>query len=103
MPPPIIAINTMPKNSVRVYFPGLFVLVALISFSCTPPEPTMLRVATFNIEDIRVQDLKNPDQPRMKAAAALLQELRADILLINEITYDQPGTPGFEEGDEEGR
>ena len=89
-------------NPVRGCFPGLLILVTLISFSCTPPEPATLRIATYNIEDIRTQDLKNPDQPRMKAAAALLQELRADILLINEITYDQPGTPGFEEGDEEG-
>ena len=80
----------------------LFILAALLSFSCTPPEPTTLRIAIYNIEDIRTHDLKNPNQPRMKAAAALLQELRADILLINEITYDQPGTPGFEEGDMEG-
>ncbi|MEM8487515.1 MAG: endonuclease/exonuclease/phosphatase family protein [Bacteroidota bacterium] len=80
----------------------LFIVVGLLSFSCTPSAPTTLRVATYNIEDTRVQDLKNPDQPRLKAAASVLQELQADILLINEITYDQPGTPGFEEGDEVG-
>ena len=97
-----IPINTMNVNLARGYFPGLFVLAALLSFSCTPPAPTTLRIATYNIEDIRVQDLKNPDQSRLKAAAAVLQELQADILLINEITYDQPGTPGFEAGDEEG-
>ena len=89
-------------NLVRSCFPGLFMLAASISLSCAPPAPTTLRIATYNIEDIRTQDLKNPNQPRLKAAAALLQELQADILLINEITYDQPGTPGFEEGDEEG-
>ena len=88
---------------VRSSFVGLFILGASLPLSCTPPAPTTLRVATYNIEDIRTQDLKNPDQPRLKAAAALLQELRPDILLINEITYDQPGTPGFEEGDTEGR
>ena len=92
----------MNVNLVRSSSPSLFLLVALLSFSCTPPAPTTLRIATYNIEDTRTQDLKNPDQPRLKAAAALLQELRADILLINEITYDQPGTPGFEEGDQEG-
>ncbi|MBX2822757.1 MAG: endonuclease/exonuclease/phosphatase family protein, partial [Rhodothermaceae bacterium] len=92
----------MNVNLVRGCFSALFILVASLSFSCTPPTPTTLRIATYNIEDIRTQDLKNPNQPRMKAAAALLQELQADILLINEITYDQPGTPGFEEGDKEG-
>ena len=89
-------------NLVRGFFSRLFVLVAILSFSCTPPAPSTLRIATYNIEDIRTQDLKNLNQPRMKAAAALLQELRADILLINEITYDQQGTPGFVEGDKEG-
>lgn len=100
--PALIANNTMNVNLVRSCFPGLFILAASFSFSCTPPAPTTLRIATYNIEDTRTQDLKNPNQPRLKAAAALLQELRADILLINEITYDQPGTPGFEEGDKEG-
>ncbi|MFQ5572394.1 MAG: endonuclease/exonuclease/phosphatase family protein, partial [Rhodothermales bacterium] len=31
-----------------------------------------------------------------KKAAAVIQRLRPDILLINEITYDQPGVPGYE-------
>ena len=87
---------------VRCFFPSLLILATAFSFSCTPPAPTTLRIATYNIEDIRSHDLKNPNHPRLKAAAALLQELQADILLINEITFDQPGTPGFEEGDEEG-
>ena len=86
----------------RGCFFTLCILAASLSFSCAQPAPTTLRIATYNIEDTRTQDLKNPDHPRLKAAAALLQELRADILLVNEITYDQPGTPGFEEGDIEG-
>ena len=52
------------------------------------------RLATYNIEDVRTADLKNPAHPRLTAAAALIQHLRPDVLLINEMTYDQPGDPG---------
>jgi endonuclease/exonuclease/phosphatase family metal-dependent hydrolase len=58
-----------------------------------------IRVATFNIEDIRTEDLKNPSHPRLRRIAATIQKIRPDIILINEIAYDQPGAPGFAEGD----
>ncbi len=61
-----------------------------------------LRLATYNIEDIRTVDVLNPDHPRLKRAAATLQRLRPDILLINEMTYDQPGVPGYVESVGEG-
>ena len=87
------------------YFP-LNLLLPVLLISCAQPEPPpptpAYRVMTYNIEDIRTDDLKNPNQPRLKAAARRIQELRPDILLINEITYDQPGTPRWEDGDQEG-
>jgi hypothetical protein len=49
---------------------------------------------TYNIEDVRTADLQNPDNPRLQKAAAVIQHLRPDILLINEMTYDYPGVPG---------
>jgi len=52
--------------------------------------PDTLRIATYNIEDVRTGDLQNPDNPRLKKAAAVIQRLRPDILLVNEITYDGP-------------
>jgi endonuclease/exonuclease/phosphatase family metal-dependent hydrolase len=58
-----------------------------------------IRVVTFNIEDIRTEDLKDPSQPRLRHIAATIQKIRPDIILINEIAYDQPGAPGFAEGD----
>ncbi len=55
-----------------------------------------LRIMTYNIEDIRSVDLRNPDHPRIRQAAAVIQHLRPDILLINEITYDFVDGPWME-------
>ena len=62
-----------------------------------------LRIMTYNIEDLRTADLRDPDHPRLRNAAARIQHLRPDILLINEMTYDQPGAPGVPEGAEAGQ
>ncbi|MBT8399083.1 MAG: endonuclease/exonuclease/phosphatase family protein [Rhodothermia bacterium] len=57
--------------------------------------PVRLRVATYNIEDLRTTDLLRDGHPRLRAAAATIQILRPDILLINEMAYDQEGVPGY--------
>lgn len=90
-----------------------FLLVAVMTGSgllgCAPAESQeedggeALRVMTYNIEDVRTQDLRRDDHPRLQRAAARIQALAPDVLLVNEITYDQPGAPGYEEGDPEGR
>lgn len=56
-------------------------------------------MATYNIEDLRTTDLQNANHPRAAAAARTLQALRPDILLVNEITYDVEGVPGYREED----
>jgi len=66
-------------------------------------EELVLRVATFNIEDLRTSELQDPTRPRPRMAAAMVQQLRPDILLINEIAYDQPGAPGWVEGQDPGQ
>ena len=66
-------------------------------------EDLVLRVVTFNIEDLRTSELQDPSAPRPRMAAAILQEIRPDVLLINEIAYDQPGAPGWVEGREPGQ
>jgi len=73
---------------------------------CTTEESAgeeALRLMTYNIEDVRTADLKRTDHPRLTRAAARIQALSPDVLLVNEITYDQPGAPGYEHGDPEGR
>lgn len=53
---------------------------------------------TYNIDDIRTADVLRADHPRLQRAAARIQAHSPDIVLINELAYDQPGAPGYEEG-----
>ncbi|MFG0258840.1 MAG: endonuclease/exonuclease/phosphatase family protein [Phycisphaerales bacterium JB041] len=53
-----------------------------------------LRVATFNLEDVRTDALMRDDDPRLCALAEVIQRMRPNILLLNEIAYDLPGAPG---------
>ncbi|MGI9175600.1 MAG: endonuclease/exonuclease/phosphatase family protein [Rhodothermales bacterium] len=62
-----------------------------------------IRVATYNIEDVRTADVLDPDHPRLKAAAALIQRTRPDILFVGEMTYDLPGAPDVQVGEAEGQ
>ena len=66
-------------------------------------EELVLRVATFNIEDLRTTELQDPTARRPGMAAAIVQQIRPDILLVNEIAYDQQGSPGWVEGQDPGR
>ena len=91
----------------RVLFALWILLVA--GTGCTSEAPTSqstvadtVRVMAYNIEDIRTQDVRRADHPRLQRAAARIQHLQPDILLINEMTYDQPGAPGYREGDPHG-
>lgn len=65
--------------------------------------PVVIRVATFNIEDVRTDDLKNPAHPRLRRLAEIIQRLRPNVLLLNEIAYDQAGVPGHTAGEPEGQ
>lgn len=58
--------------------------------------PVKLRVATFNLHDVRTTDLLTPDQPRLKRLAAVIQQVRPTIIFLNEIAYDMPGAPGYD-------
>jgi len=62
-----------------------------------------LRVATFNIEDLRTEEVSDPESQRARDAAAVIQQIRPDVVLISELTYDQPGGPAWEEGAAEGQ
>lgn len=52
-----------------------------------------LRVATFNIEDVRTEQLAANDDERLKRIAAIIQRVRPNILLLNEIETAQTDGP----------
>jgi len=78
-------------------------LPALGQDNASAPQSIALRVATFNIEDLRTAELKGEPSDRVRAAAEIIQRIRPNVILINEIAYDMPGGPGYEEGDPPGR
>lgn len=56
------------------------------------PAPVVLRVATFNLEDVRSSDLADGTNPRLRKLAEVIQRLRPNVILLNEIAFD-PETP----------
>ncbi len=64
--------------------------------------PVELRVATFNVEDVRASDIADPSQPRLRRIGAIIRDLKPNIIFVNEIAFDGPGSPGFREEDEPG-
>lgn len=78
----------------RVIVPVLF-----IAGTATAQE-VVARFATFNLWDVRTDDLVRDDQPRVRALAETIQRIRPNIILLNEIAYDIPGAPGVPEGAE---
>lgn len=67
------------------------------------PAPVALRVATFNLGDVRTEDTRDPRQPRLRRLAEVIQRIRPNVILLNEIAYDRPGAPGHAEGEPEGQ
>ncbi len=66
--------------------------LALAASAWAPPglaRPSAVRVATFNLEDVRPEHVATRDDPRLKRLALVIQALRPDIILLNEIAPEQ--------------
>lgn len=72
--------------------------LATLPVSPVPEAPVTLRVATFNVQDLRTTDLAPEPSTRAKALVSIIREIRPNIILLNEVTFDIPGAPGFVEG-----
>ena len=60
--------------------------------TASEPTPVALRIAAFNIQDVRDADLDTPDNPRLKQIAAIIQRMRPNIILLSEIAQRQDGS-----------
>lgn len=56
-------------------------------------QPVKIRVATFNVEDVRTADLRDAENARMRDLARVIADIRPNIILLNEMAYDMPGGP----------
>lgn len=56
-------------------------------------QPVALRIATFNIEDVRSEQLESNDDERLIQIATILQRIRPNIVLLNEIETQQGDGP----------
>ena len=92
-------------RSVVLVLGAVLIGLGLLTVGCgdRPASSPSIRVMTYNIEDVRTQDLRRTDHPRLQRAAARIQALAPDVLLVNEMTYDQPGAPGYKSGEPEGQ
>jgi endonuclease/exonuclease/phosphatase family metal-dependent hydrolase len=71
-------------------------ICCLLFFSCVTQagsNPIALRIATFNIEDVRSEQLVTSDDDRLRQIAATLQRIRPNIVLLNEIETAQGDGP----------
>ncbi len=86
-------------------------MLAAIALAVLPPlaprqtaaAPVKLRVATWNLEDVRTADLKGANNLRLRRIAEIIQRIRPNILLLNEIAYDMPGGPDVVPGEPAGQ
>lgn len=85
----------MPRTFLKLF--AAISLIGLPGWSGARAEPVAIRVATFNIEDLRTGELIEPYSDRVKRAAEIIQRIRPNVILINEITYDMPGGPDYDE------
>jgi endonuclease/exonuclease/phosphatase family metal-dependent hydrolase len=73
------------------------VLLSCFNASGFESQPIALRIATFNIEDVRSEQLDASDDDRLRQIAAILQRIRPNIVLLNEIeTADTDGPSNAE-------
>lgn len=84
-------------------FPLSVVLVSALAVAIPAlAQPVTIRVATFNVEDIRTEDLVDGGSARLSRIAAVIAAIRPNVILLNEIAYDMPGGPGWVEGSKPG-
>ena len=77
----------------------LALLIMALLMACEKPSPQTVRVAVFNIKELSTQKLLRVDangvgtDSQLVAAARIIQKIRPDILLVQEIDHDYSTPP----------
>jgi endonuclease/exonuclease/phosphatase family metal-dependent hydrolase len=71
-------------------FPALmlaFSATASLAQDTPAAKPVAIRVATYNLEDVRPSDVRDGNQPRLRRLAENIQRIRPNVILLNEIAF----------------
>ncbi len=68
------------------------VTLVMLAVGAAVGQPVALRVATFNLADLRVEEVTDAPSQRAKALAEIIQRLRPNIILLNEVAFDASAT-----------
>jgi endonuclease/exonuclease/phosphatase family metal-dependent hydrolase len=60
--------------------------LTLVGVASGRGRPTTTRFAAFNVVDLNTDQVQSPGDPRAAAAARVIQEVRPDVLVVNELT-----------------
>lgn len=61
-----------------------------------PPGAVKFRVATFDLHDVRTDELLAPRSPRLEQLAAAIRAINPQVIMLSGLAYDMPGAPGFD-------
>lgn len=64
---------------------------AALAFAAWAEEAPAVRVMTFNLKDVRTDEVRAGEDARLRSLAAVIQQIRPDILFLNEIAFDADG------------
>lgn len=81
----------------------IILTLALALGACGGPSgPKTMRIATFNVGDLRTTDLRDANNLRAGKLAEVIQGVDADVLVLTNINRDLRGVSGTSEFDPEG-
>jgi endonuclease/exonuclease/phosphatase family metal-dependent hydrolase len=61
-------------------------LSGLVGTASARGRPDAVRYAAFNVVDLNTEQVQEPGDPQAEAAARIVQEVRPDVLVVNELT-----------------
>ncbi|MCL4220699.1 MAG: endonuclease/exonuclease/phosphatase family protein [Phycisphaerales bacterium] len=72
-------------------FAGAFCAAVMATGALAQESQTLgIRVATFNLEDVRPDDVADAHNPRMRRLAETIQRIGPNVILLNEIAFAAP-------------
>ena len=85
--------HPFPRLAPHLALPLALLLALTLAARPSTAQTDAIRVASFNLEDVRTGSLLTGDDRRLRHLAEVIQRIRPNVILLNEIAYDLPGGP----------